>query len=81
MKGESGLRQNAWIAPVSDVLDRGGGRDSPKPPCWLRPSNIDAGAGSVEEVARIVGQIRTRWPKTRILLRADSGFAREALMA
>jgi len=46
----------------------------------LRPSNIDASAGSVEEVARIVGQIRTRWPKTRILLRADSGFAREALM-
>ena len=33
-----------------------------------------------EEVARIVSQIRARWPKTRILLRADSGFAREALM-
>ena len=47
----------------------------------LRPSNIDASAGSVEETARIVGQIRARWPKTRILLRADSGFAREALMA
>ena len=47
----------------------------------LRPSNIDASAGSVEEVARIVAQIRTRWPRTRILLRADSGFAREALMA
>ncbi|HYA80742.1 MAG TPA: IS1380 family transposase [Methylocystis sp.] len=47
----------------------------------LRPSNIDASAGSVEEVARIVSQIRARWPKTRILLRADSGFAREALMA
>ena len=47
----------------------------------LRPSNIDASAGSVEEVARIVGQIRTRWPKTRILLRADFGFAREAMMA
>src|SRR5271167_4629677 len=47
----------------------------------LRPSNIDASAGAVEEVARIVAQIRARWPKTRILLRADSGFAREALMA
>ncbi|HTR12784.1 MAG TPA: IS1380 family transposase [Roseiarcus sp.] len=47
----------------------------------LRPSNIDASAGSVEEVARIVAQIRRRWPRTRILLRADSGFAREALMA
>jgi hypothetical protein len=47
----------------------------------LRRSNIDASAGSVEEVARIVAQIRRRWPRTRILLRADSGFAREALMA
>jgi Transposase DDE domain group 1 len=47
----------------------------------LRPANIDASAGSVEEVARIVTQIRLRWPRVRILLRADSGFAREALMA
>ena len=47
----------------------------------LRPSNIDASSGAVEEIARIVGQIRARWPKARILLRADSGFAREALMA
>ena len=47
----------------------------------LRPSNIDASAGAVEEVARIVAQIRARWPRARILLRADSGFAREALMA
>jgi hypothetical protein len=47
----------------------------------LRPANIDAGAGAVEEVARIVAQIRARWPHVRILLRADSGFAREALMA
>jgi Transposase DDE domain group 1 len=28
-----------------------------------------------------VHQIRARWPKVRILLRADSGFAREALMS
>ncbi len=47
----------------------------------LRRSNIDASAGSVEEVARIVAQIRARWPRVRILLRGDSGFAREALMA
>src|SRR5262249_31370461 len=46
----------------------------------LRPSDIDASAGSVEEVARIVALIRGRWPNLRILLRADSGFAREALM-
>jgi hypothetical protein len=47
----------------------------------LRRSNIDAAAGSVEEMARIVPHIRSRWPKVRILLRADSGFAREELMA
>ena len=47
----------------------------------LRPSDIDASAGSVEQVERIVRQIRARWPYVRILLRADSGFAREAMMA
>jgi hypothetical protein len=46
----------------------------------LRPANIDAAAGTVEEIARIVAQIRARWPHTRIILRADSGFARDALM-
>src|SRR5689334_14082284 len=47
----------------------------------LRRANIDGSAGAVEEVARIVAQIRRRWPRARILLRGDSGFAREALMA
>ena len=47
----------------------------------LRRASVDAAAGSIEEVARIVGQIRNRWPNVRILLRADSGFARDELMA
>jgi hypothetical protein len=47
----------------------------------LRRANIDASAGALEEIARIVQQIRIRWPRVRILLRADSGFAREELMA
>jgi hypothetical protein len=47
----------------------------------LRRSNIDAASGSVEEIARLVAQIRRSWPKVRILLRADSGFCREDLMA
>ena len=47
----------------------------------LRPASIDAAAGAVAEVARIVAQIRDRWPNVRIVLRADSGFAREELMA
>jgi hypothetical protein len=46
----------------------------------LRRSNIDASAGAVEEIARIVAHIRRKWPRVRIMLRADSGFAREALM-
>ena len=47
----------------------------------LRRANIDAAAGAAEEIARIVAQIRARWPRVGILLRADSGFAREPLMA
>jgi hypothetical protein len=47
----------------------------------LRPASLDAAAGAVEEVARIVAQVRRRWPQVRILVRADSGFAREDLMA
>jgi Transposase DDE domain group 1 len=47
----------------------------------LRPANIDASAGAVEEVARVVAQIRRCWPRVRILVRADSGFVREPLMA
>src|SRR6185295_10303119 len=47
----------------------------------LRTANIDASAGAMEEIARIVGQVRKPWPGVGILLRADSGFAREAVMA
>jgi hypothetical protein len=47
----------------------------------LRRADMDAAAGAVEEVARLVARIRACWPRTRIVLRADSGFAREDLMA
>src|SRR4249919_3912044 len=47
----------------------------------LRRASLDAADGAVEEVARVVARIRARWPTTRIMLRADSGFAREDLMA
>ena len=46
----------------------------------LRPSNIDASAGALEEVERIVAQLRAVWPDVRIILRADSGFCRDALL-
>ena len=47
----------------------------------LRPSNIDASAGSVKELQRMVGQIRKHWPTVQIVIRADSGFCRETIMA
>ena len=46
----------------------------------LRAANIDASAGALEEVARIIAQLRAVWPLVRITLRADSGFCRDALM-
>lgn len=47
----------------------------------LRTADQDASAGSKTEVERIVKQIRSRWPEVDIVLRADSGFCREELMA
>ena len=47
----------------------------------LRPANQDAARGALDEVRRIVAQLRAKWPKVRIVLRADSGFCREELMA
>lgn len=46
----------------------------------LRRSDIDASAGSVEALEAIVGRIRARWPEVEIWIRADSGFAREAIL-
>jgi hypothetical protein len=47
----------------------------------LRPANIDGAAGSLEELARLVKQLRQAWPEVRIIVRGDSGFCREELMA
>lgn len=47
----------------------------------LRRADEDAAAGAVAELRRIVGGLRERWPKVEILVRADSGFCREDLMA
>jgi hypothetical protein len=46
----------------------------------LREANQDASAGSLAEIQRIVARLRSRWPKLKIILRADSGFCREELM-
>ena len=47
----------------------------------LRPSDIDASEGSVEELVRIVSLIRKAWPDVKITIRADSGFCRDKIMA
>jgi len=47
----------------------------------LREANRDASAGSLAEVQRIVRQIRAAWPQVQIVLRGDSGFCRNELMA
>lgn len=45
-----------------------------------RRSDIDASAGAQQEVEQITTRIRWSWPSVRIILRADSGFARDSLM-
>ena len=47
----------------------------------LRPGNSDPAAGAVDQLARIVGQLRRRWPGLEIMVRADSAYAREEIMA
>jgi hypothetical protein len=46
----------------------------------LRPSDIDASAGALKQVQRIVARIRGAWPNVKIVIRGDSGFCREPIM-
>ena len=52
-------------------------------PVWaeLRTADGDAARGTVEALAQIVSEIRRRCPQARIVVRGDSGFCREELMA
>jgi hypothetical protein len=52
-------------------------------PLWaqLRTSDQDASKGTVEALEQIVKAIRQRMPGVIIVVRADSGFAREEIMA
>ena len=47
----------------------------------LRTADQDGAAGTVAELARIVARIRLSWPRTRIIVRGDSGFCRDDLMS
>jgi DDE family transposase len=46
----------------------------------LRPSDIDASAGALKQLQRIVARVREVWPEVKITIRADSGFCRDPLM-
>jgi hypothetical protein len=46
----------------------------------LRPSNVDPAAGALEELQRLIPQIRQKWPKVEIVVRGDSAYSREDIM-
>jgi hypothetical protein len=52
-------------------------------PVWaqLRTSNRDACEGTEAALAKIVPAIRERFPEARVIVRADSGFARESILS
>jgi hypothetical protein len=56
---------------------------SARVPLWaeLRTSDGDAARGAVEALQKIVAALRKRCPKAKIIVRADSGFCREEIMA
>jgi len=46
----------------------------------LRTADCDASDGVLTELERILKKLRAVWPKTRILIRGDSGFCRNEIM-
>jgi hypothetical protein len=47
----------------------------------LRQASIGPAEGTVQELERIVAQIRQSWPDVEITIRADSAFSRDDIMA
>jgi Transposase DDE domain group 1 len=47
----------------------------------LRQANVGPAEGTVEELERIVTQIREQWPEVKIVIRADSAFSRDDIMS
>jgi len=47
----------------------------------LRPSNVDPAAGALEELQRLIAQIRTHWAEVVILVRGDSAYGRDDIMS
>ncbi len=47
----------------------------------LRSSNVDPAEGALEQLQRIIGLIREKWQDTQIIIRGDSAYSREDIMA
>jgi hypothetical protein len=47
---------------------------------YLRKSNIDASKHAWAILALLVKRLRAAWPRTKIVLRADSGFCRDRML-
>ena len=47
----------------------------------LRTAEHGEAAGALEELVRVITALRSVWPQVRILVRGDSAFAREEIMA
>ena len=47
----------------------------------LRPSNVDPAAGALEQLQRIVPQIRSHWPDVTIIVLGDSAYSRDDIMS
>jgi hypothetical protein len=47
----------------------------------LRPGGRDASEGTVEVLKWLVPLLRERWPKVRIIVRADADFARDPILS
>ena len=46
----------------------------------LRPSNVDPAEGALEELQRVIKQIREKWSDVQIIVRGDSAYSRENIM-
>ena len=46
----------------------------------LREAHVDPAAGALEELQRIIPQIRADWPEVKILVRGDSAYSRDDIM-
>ncbi len=47
----------------------------------LRSSNVDPAAEALPELKRIIGLIREKWQDTHVIIRGDSAYSREDIMA